>query len=315
MDSNFIFNKLKSSLNRIGFVQKGKDENEWILSPNLGTGSIRQLTLTKHYLILKGNFTPSVRLIQTYKNTHVYLEIAKLESGNTNYIENDMIKNIENTFLAYYGNNNSGTIYYEANVPVRFTSILITENYYKDYLKQKFPCLDFDPKQAKKIVEGSSSNIKLQLIFNQINNYTDTSIASYLFYESKILDILASITGANCKDVCVGKIHGHDCQMVETAQRIIRDNLLNPPTIAELAYSLCVNTTTLKTKFKQHSNSTIYGYVKTMRMEKSLELLKEKDYSIGKVANTVGYSNHSKFTEAFKKYFGCTPQEIRRSFK
>ena len=45
------------------------------------------------------------------------------------------------------------------------------------------------------------------------------------------------------------------------------------------------------------------------RMARAVILLKGTTLAIEEIAAMVGYSNHSNFYKAFKKYFGMTPRE------
>ena len=49
------------------------------------------------------------------------------------------------------------------------------------------------------------------------------------------------------------------------------------------------------------------------RMEHACELLSAPDAQVKDIAGLVGYSNISHFSDAFRKKFGCTPSEYKRS--
>ena len=53
--------------------------------------------------------------------------------------------------------------------------------------------------------------------------------------------------------------------------------------------------------------------VKEIRMEHVLSILTHFDYQVSEAAERVGYSNLSNFSAAFKKYFGCSPREVKES--
>ena len=44
-----------------------------------------------------------------------------------------------------------------------------------------------------------------------------------------------------------------------------------------------------------------------------LQLLRETDESVAEIARAVGYESQSKFTAAFKEYFGALPKEYRKN--
>ena len=51
-----------------------------------------------------------------------------------------------------------------------------------------------------------------------------------------------------------------------------------------------------------------------MCMERAKEMLRETDYSIGEIAQRVGYATHTKFGTIFKDRYGVTPHVFRRRY-
>ena len=72
----------------------------------------------------------------------------------------------------------------------------------------------------------------------------------------------------------------------------------------------------LRKLFKLHFNDTPINHLNTMRINRSLSLLKSGYYSINEVSSLVGYSDASYFAMVFKKTIGCTPTEyIKRHYR
>lgn len=55
--------------------------------------------------------------------------------------------------------------------------------------------------------------------------------------------------------------------------------------------------------------------VKQKRYEKALILLQDKDVSLSDIAYTLGYTEHSAFTRAFRGWTGCSPGQFRKYFR
>lgn len=55
--------------------------------------------------------------------------------------------------------------------------------------------------------------------------------------------------------------------------------------------------------------------VKQKRHEKALFLLKNEDVSLSDIAYTLGYTEHSAFTRAFRGWTGCSPCQFRKYLK
>lgn len=83
-------------------------------------------------------------------------------------------------------------------------------------------------------------------------------------------------------------------------------------TIEELSRQYLINPTTLKAAFKSVYGTSIAAHIKEHRMEHAARLLRESDLSAAEIAKAVGYESQSRFTAAFKAYFGILPKEYRK---
>ena len=84
-------------------------------------------------------------------------------------------------------------------------------------------------------------------------------------------------------------------------------------TIESLSKQYLINSTTLKTMFKSVYGTSIAAHMKEHRMERAAELLRETNMSIAEIAGSVGYDSQSRFTAAFKAYWGKLPKDYRSS--
>lgn len=66
--------------------------------------------------------------------------------------------------------------------------------------------------------------------------------------------------------------------------------------------------------FKAQSGTTINSYLNSFRINKSKELLKEREGKLYEISLRVGYRNPDHFTKQFKKYVGITPSEYREKY-
>ncbi|MDG5492324.1 GyrI-like domain-containing protein [Psychroserpens sp. SPM9] len=68
--------------------------------------------------------------------------------------------------------------------------------------------------------------------------------------------------------------------------------------------------------FKQFTKETLNNYVARKRVEKaSAILLRQKNVSISELSTQFGFTSHSSFTRAFRKFYGMSPSEFRRQSK
>ncbi|NQX67452.1 AraC family transcriptional regulator [Paenibacillus alba] len=65
--------------------------------------------------------------------------------------------------------------------------------------------------------------------------------------------------------------------------------------------------------YKQNTLKAVVDVINTMRMERAKGLLKQSDLSIADIAERIGYTNSSYFYRMFKKNFGVTPTDYRKT--
>lgn len=67
----------------------------------------------------------------------------------------------------------------------------------------------------------------------------------------------------------------------------------------------------LSSFFKKHKGETIKAHIARVRLEHAKQLLKDRELTLSKVAERVGYSNDVGLIRLFKKYEGITPGKYR----
>lgn len=84
--------------------------------------------------------------------------------------------------------------------------------------------------------------------------------------------------------------------------------------LKEVSQSLNVHPTYLSREFSKYFNDLTFGdYIRKLRIEKSIQLLKESKHSLSEIAYLTGFSDQSHFNRIFKKVTGKNPSEYRKS--
>lgn len=83
----------------------------------------------------------------------------------------------------------------------------------------------------------------------------------------------------------------------------------------EIAESLYLSNAGLIWKFKTYLHQTPAHFLIVLRMQRGKQLLSETRMCIGEIAALCGYSNSYYFSNAFRKYYGVTPSEMRARYK
>lgn len=141
--------------------------------------------------------------------------------------------------------------------------------------------------------------------------------ARRLFMESKGLEILACQIEEFSQDASDKKIHlnREDIERLHYARTILEKEFADPPALMVLSRRAGINDFKLKRGFREVFGTTVFGFVRQLRMEKARLLLDTSDMTVAEIALAVGYNSLGHFAGAFKKSFGIVPREYRLSRK
>lgn len=166
---------------------------------------------------------------------------------------------------------------------------------------------------------GSRLNVEtplpygLETIARQILDCPFQGISRQLFMESKALEILAlELDAFSQAKSPEGGLSAQELRRLDLARHILDEQFDDPPSILELSRKVGLNDFKLKRGFRQAFSTTVFGYVRRLRMEKARALLESGSINVTEAAVTTGYSCLSHFTAAFKKHFGFLPSDVLR---
>lgn len=107
-------------------------------------------------------------------------------------------------------------------------------------------------------------------------------------------------------------IHTTDRQIL-TAAKFMSEHYAEPVTAADIAAAAGFSPNYLSRKFRDAAGIGIHQYLTLVRMQHAaLELVSTRD-SITEVAFRCGFSDSSYFKDAFKKIYGVSPREYRKT--
>lgn len=100
-------------------------------------------------------------------------------------------------------------------------------------------------------------------------------------------------------------------EKVYEIKSFIDENWKEKASIEDLAREYKINKTYLKEIFKERFSISLHKYVIRLRLEKSKELLLNKELKIEEIAFMTGFSSAGRYSENFKKNFGYLPSKYR----
>lgn len=108
------------------------------------------------------------------------------------------------------------------------------------------------------------------------------------------------------------KIPGWAKELKEIIQDQIDTNL--SLSLKEVSENLHVHPAYLSREFAKYFDDLSFGeYIRKLRIEKAIELLKNPNHTLAQIAYLTGFSDQSHFTRVFKKHTGKSPSFYRKN--
>jgi AraC-like DNA-binding protein len=107
-------------------------------------------------------------------------------------------------------------------------------------------------------------------------------------------------------------LHNDEKQAIARAKEILHKEMVEPPSVIELAKKVGINKNKLQSGFRFTEGKSAAEYLRCIRMERALELLEENNLSINEISMAIGYRCKGNFYAAFNKTFGDTPANIQK---
>ncbi|MHA6482387.1 helix-turn-helix transcriptional regulator [Paenibacillus sp. strain BS8-2] len=158
-------------------------------------------------------------------------------------------------------------------------------------------------------------NADMNKIIGQMQQCRYHGALQNLYMEGKVMELFSMFM----HDLVTRKqktgLRKGDIERLKQAKSILLDRMDKPPTLLELAQIVGINDFKLKRGFKELFGNTVFGVLREARMERALELLREGKWNVSQVAWTIGYSNLSHFSTAFRQKYGMNPSDWMRVYE
>ena len=101
-----------------------------------------------------------------------------------------------------------------------------------------------------------------------------------------------------------------DQRFIDRAVALVESNLAQHGyTVEQLASDLCMERTGLYKRMTALLDQSPSAFIRSIRLNHAVRLLKRGDLSVAQVAESVGFSSSSYMSKCFCNKWGCTPLE------
>ncbi len=200
-------------------------------------------------------------------------------------------------------------------------SIFIDIDIAKKTIKESFPFLSIDIDNIKKrfcdkrVFSIINSKHEINKIVNELYKVDERIQVPYLIV--KIIELLLFLEIVETKDI--DRVTSFSKPIYDATKECYADLIKSPfdrYSIAELAKKYAVSESSLKRCFAYISGNSIGDFKRALILKESSKLLTQHlDLSIRDISDIAGYVNQSKFSAAFKSYYGITPSQYRNKYK
>ena len=142
----------------------------------------------------------------------------------------------------------------------------------------------------------------------------------YKLYKIAILSIDGMCRWVKtCTDYITGQLSkksgSGDERCVRQVKDYIRSHLKEEITMEMLSQVTFLNPDYLTRVFKRQTGMSVKEYLMKKRMETARNLLQTTADSVSEIGAEAGYDNCSYFIKLFRKYYGQTPKQFRKSLQ
>lgn len=144
----------------------------------------------------------------------------------------------------------------------------------------------------------------------QISNLIkNRELLQNLYVHSPYSMVIGNITSNNTDEEFIRKMD----EFIVSHSHSSEANEKSPLTVETLASHMAMSTATLYRKVKSVTSLSPKEYMQLQRLKEAARMLKENNLTIKQVAEELGFSNVSHFTQSFMKQFGITPGKFMKN--
>ena len=150
---------------------------------------------------------------------------------------------------------------------------------------------------------ATSPHVKLALL----RLYRELSGTGHLLPASAQLLLYELLYGADKTMVCKTPPG-----WVKVLKEILHDEWDTEPDLHALAHTLGLHPVTLSGQFRQYFPSTLSKYIRKIKVDRSLTMIKSTSLSLTQIAYACGFADQAHFTRTFKEMTGFLPKDFRK---
>jgi AraC-like DNA-binding protein len=152
------------------------------------------------------------------------------------------------------------------------------------------------------------------VILKQIGQASFSGNVGNIWIEAKALELVSVVLDWHRRlAVAVAPpLKEHDLLGIAEAIRYAEEQFSGPLTLKTLSRQAAMSIRKFTSVFKTHTGFSAASYIRHLRMDQAMYLLKNTTAPLSDIAGMVGYKHQSRFSTLFREQFGVMPSEFRK---
>lgn len=151
----------------------------------------------------------------------------------------------------------------------------------------------------------------MQNLIREVKQCGEGGAIRNLMIQSRVLELLALQVGQFRGPQQADGISAADTDKLHQLKHFLDTHFLEEFSLADLSRTCLLNEFKVKKGFRELFGTTVFGYLRKMRMDYAEQLLLDSSRSVEEVSDMLGYEHAQHFSIAFKKYRGINPSAIK----
>ena len=189
-----------------------------------------------------------------------------------------------------------------------YTAFIEFAKEYLEYLPSEVKSSLINSANFFQFVCSIDSELSYSLNNLLINNLEGTD--QLLYAESKATEFILYFIRHLVKTATMDNLLDANQDELDVVYKQLSKEYTNPPSIQELAKMSAMSQTKFYESFTQRYDKTPYQFIKDLKLDNAMELLKNDHMTVADVAYHVGYDSPEGFSRAFKNKFKINPKDF-----
>ena len=284
-----------------------------VIPKDMGEGIVSTIEVEKNTFVSRGS-------VFLYEDMHVLVDYPKATRRYVEFYHDDKNAGTDAITLITSGKSDEADsrVLFPAERKIRFTTVAVDAEEINSFLERRYLNNQEERSRAllqlrshlenRRVVESFKCIEQISLHSELARSNLATSVQQFLFHAT-------CNTYERCK-CCTRKntCNSQDRLGLCTVEFYFANHMEESPPVEQLACLAGMSPTKLKVLFRKQYGTTLYGYLRRLRMAEAWELLKEGS-SVTDTTFAVGYTSVNRFSEAFRNEYHEYPGRIASRVK